>query len=97
MIVETPNYRSAASDAFLQGAKYSGYEIKDINAGDAKGFSSAQLTTNKGKRVSSAKAFLPKYVLARKNLDVVLNAHVTKILIKKSRAYGVQFARYSKK
>ena len=73
-----------------------GYEIKDTNAGDAIGFSSAQLTTNNGKRVSSAKAFLPTEVLTRKNLDVVLNAHVTKILFKNSKAYGIQFVRNQK-
>ena len=49
-----------------------------------------------GKRVSSAKAFLPTDVLMRKNLDVVLNAHVTKILIKNSKAYGIQFVRNQK-
>ena len=73
-----------------------GYEIKDTNAGDAIGFSSVQLTTDNGKRVSSAKAFLPTDVLTRKNLDVVLNAHVTKILFKNSKSYGIQFVRYQK-
>ena len=96
LVVETPTFVTEASKAFLEAARYFGYEIKDTNAGDAIGFSSAQLTTDNGKRVSSAKAFLPTDVLTRKNLDVVLNAHVTKILFKNSKAYGVQFVRYQK-
>ena len=97
LVVETPSYHSAASDAFLKSARDLGYAIKDINDGDSIGFSHAQLTTDRGKRVSSAKAFLTKSVLSRRNLDVVLNAHVTKVLIKNSRAYGVQFARNKKR
>jgi len=96
LVVETPSFVTEASKAFLEAARYLGYEIKDTNAGDAIGFSSFQLTTDNGKRVSSAKAFLPTDVLTRKNIDVVLNAHVTKILFKNSKAYGIQFVRYQK-
>ena len=63
--------------------------------GNATGFSSVQTTVDEGKRVSSAKAFLKPNVISRKNLDIVLNAHVTKILVKDKTAYGVEFVRLS--
>ena len=34
-------------------------------------------------------------MISRKNLDIVLNAHVTKILVKDKTAYGVEFVRLS--
>lgn len=93
LVTQTPDYQSGISDIFLEAAKERGYPIKDTNDGDATGFSKVQLTIDEGKRVSSAKAFLRSSVLARKNLDVVLNARVTKILIKNGKAFGVQFVR----
>ena len=93
-MVETSDYRAPIADAFLKAAKEFGYPVKDLNDGDATGFSHVQATIQDGKRVSSAKAYLRPSVLKRRNLDVVLNAIVTKILINKdSRAFGVQFAR----
>ena len=74
------------------------YKEKIISAyfsGNATGFSSVQTTVDEGKRVSSAKAFLKPNVISRKNLDIVLNAHVTKILVKDKTAYGVEFVRLS--
>ena len=45
--------------------------------------------------MSSAKAYLNSKIIARKNLDVVLNAMVTKVLIRAKTAYGVNFVRLS--
>ena len=75
--------------------KILGYPIKDINDGNATGFSHVQLTVDEGKRMSSAKAYLNSKIIARKNLDVVLNAMVTKVLIRAKTAYGVNFVRLS--
>lgn len=68
--------------------------MKDINDGEATGFSHVQVTIDEGKRVSSAKAFLPPKVVNRPNLHVVLNAQVAKIIIQNSRAYGVEIIRF---
>ncbi len=78
LIVETPDFRSAVSQAFLAAAKEQGFAVRDTNDGDANGFSNVQVTVDQGKRVSSATAFLRPDVLKRPNLDVVLNAQVTK-------------------
>ena len=80
---------------FNLGGKILGYPIKDINDGNATGFSHVQLTVDEGKRMSSAKAYLNSKIIARKNLDVVLNAMVTKVLIRAKTAYGVNFVRLS--
>ena len=80
---------------FYLAGKILGYPIKDINDGNATGFSHVQLTVDEGKRMSSAKAYLNSKIIARKNLDVVLNAMVTKVLIRAKTAYGVNFVRLS--
>ena len=54
-----------------------------------------QLTVDEGKRISSAKAYLNSKIIARNNLDIVLNAMVTKVLIRAKTAYGVNFVRLS--
>ena len=97
LVVETPSYRSVVSEALLKAASEAGYKVKDINDGEATGFAQVQMTADEGKRMSSAKAFLNPKVTKRRNLDVVLNAQVTQILIKNSRAYGVVFARFGDK
>ena len=81
--------------SFYLAGKILGYPIKDINDGNATGFSHVQLTVDEGKRMSSAKAYLNSKIIARKNLDVVLNAMVTKVLIRAKTAYGVNFVRLS--
>ena len=97
LVIETPSYRSLVSEAFLSAASEAGYAVKDTNDGQATGFSHVQMTADEGKRMSSAKAFLKAKVIKRPNLDVVLNAQVTQVLIKDSRAYGVMFSRFGNK
>ena len=97
LVIETPSYRSLVSEAFLRAASEAGYTVKDTNDGQATGFSHVQMTADEGKRMSSAKAFLKAKVIKRPNLDVVLNAQVTQVLIKDSRAYGVMFSRFGNK
>ena len=97
LVIETPSYRSLVSEAFLRAASEAGYAVKDTNDGQATGFSHVQMTADEGKRMSSAKAFLKAKVIKRPNLDVVLNAQVTQVLIKDSRAYGVMFSRFGNK
>jgi choline dehydrogenase len=44
-------------------------------------------------RCSAEAAYLTPNVLARPNLTVATNAHVTKVLFENKRAIGVEFAR----
>ncbi|GAB1600761.1 glucose dehydrogenase [FAD, quinone]-like isoform X1 [Argonauta hians] len=75
---------------FLGAAKELGYAVGDINGELVEGFSEASVTIKEGKRWSTAKAFL-RPAMRRKNLHVLVNALVTKILIKDKKAEGVQY------
>ncbi|XP_076472845.1 glucose dehydrogenase [FAD, quinone]-like isoform X3 [Babylonia areolata] len=59
------------------------------------GFFKSQASQGSGVRYSSSKAFL-RPVLHRPNLHVVVNAHVTKVLLKDGRAQGVEVTRKDK-
>ncbi|XP_060533708.1 uncharacterized protein LOC132706396 [Cylas formicarius] len=96
-IQESP-WRSPLVVAFVQAGMELGYPNRDINGAEQAGFMIAQGTIRRGKRCSTAKAFL-RPVKLRKNIHVALNSHVTRILINPSnmRAFGVEFARNGKK
>ncbi|XP_074596379.1 L-sorbose 1-dehydrogenase-like [Brevipalpus obovatus] len=79
-------------DLYLQGVKEAGYKEGDYNGADQARFDYIQLTIRDGSRCSAARAYLSE---SRPNLDILLDALVTKILIDDSkRAYGVQFTRF---
>ena len=91
--VSTPSYKTPLSDAFLSAAKWLGFDVLDINAESAYGFTHMQTTTKRGKRFSTAKAYL-RPALKRRNIHVLLKARVSKVLLDKfNRAYGVVFTR----
>ena len=70
---------------------------KDFNGKNQEGVGLYQVTINKGKRCSSAKAFLTAEVLARPNLKVFTNAQVSKLLMDDSKQItGLQFVNNSK-
>lgn len=84
-------------DFMVEVAKETGYNlVSDPNAEDQMGFTFAQGTIERGKRVSSAKAFLEP-IVNRTNLHVVKNAQVTDVIIKRSKARGVNFVIGDKK
>ena len=49
LVVETPDYKSPLAFALLQGGYKLGYPIKDINDGNATGFSTVQYTVDEGR------------------------------------------------
>lgn len=93
LTVDRPPYKTALSDAFLDAARSRGYRVKDINDGHATGFAPVHANIRNGKRWSVAKAFLRRPVVARDNLDIVLNALVTKVVVKNGTVKGVKFIR----
>lgn len=62
----------------------------DFNSGELKGAGFYQLTTKNGRRCSSADAYIHP-ARGRRNLNVVTNKQVTKIIIEGGRATGVQY------
>ncbi|XP_017774435.1 PREDICTED: glucose dehydrogenase [FAD, quinone]-like, partial [Nicrophorus vespilloides] len=77
-------------DAYLGANEELGYKVLDFNGAHQIGVSRNQLNNIKGRRVSTAKAYLDP---ARKysNLKIVDKAYVTRVLIDDKTAYGVEF------
>ncbi|KAH9499666.1 hypothetical protein Btru_074377 [Bulinus truncatus] len=74
----------------IQGLQEVGFLFnEDYNGQSAKGVTLVQMTIHNGVRSNTARAFL-RPVLDRLNLDVMVNAHVQKVVIKDKKAEGVE-------
>lgn len=81
------------SAAFISAGLQAGFPYNpDINGAQREGFGPAESTVWRGRRWSAASAYL-RPALARKNLTVLTDAHVTRVLIDKGRAIGVELLR----
>lgn len=80
------------SKIFIEAGEELGIKfVDDINTDEVLGYANAQATVSKGRRQSTAKAFLVP-AKNRTNLHIVKHAHVQKILIDdKNVATGVEF------
>lgn len=87
-------YQTVSAQAFIDGNKAMGLEEIDYNADQNVGVSHLQANTIRGKRQSAYKAFIEPF-LKRKNLHIMLNTRVTKVLIDPVTrdTYGVEFLR----
>ncbi|QZP09209.1 GMC family oxidoreductase N-terminal domain-containing protein [Caenibius sp. WL] len=88
--VEHPLARAFIAAAVEAGHPYN----EDINGARREGFGPAEATIWHGRRWSTASAYL-KPALKRPNLTVMTGAQVTRILIDKGRAVGIELARGS--
>ena len=76
---------------FISAAKEIGFSFnKDMNGASQEGVGNYQITTHNGQRVSTSRAYL-RPVMSRKNLTVIMNAHVTRILFEGKCASGVEY------
>lgn len=94
--VEDCRYYPDITNVFLKSAEQRGRKILDYNGKEQNGCSTLQIMTKEGTRYSADKAFM-KPAIGRKNLELLDQALGTKVLIKKKRAYGVEFIRNGKK
>ena len=79
------------SPAFVEAAQQAGFcDNPDFNGESQEGVGLYQVTHHNGERCSAAKAYLTPH-LARPNLHVLTGAHVTRILLERKRAVGVEF------
>ena len=79
--------------AWLKACQQAGLPFNpDFNAGDQAGCGLYQITARNGRRSSTAVAYIDP-ARKRKNLTVTTGARVTRILIEKSRAVGVEYVR----
>jgi len=68
----------------------------DHNGAEQDGISRIELTSNGGRRASSARAYLHPARKARRNLTVLTRAQVTRILVEGHRAVGVEYLRHGR-
>ncbi|XP_049269953.1 4-pyridoxate dehydrogenase-like [Rhipicephalus sanguineus] len=92
--VSFPSSRTKVSDLFLEAGRELGYGNGDYNGPNQTSFSRVQNNVKKGERWSSSKAFIPDDVRRRKNIDVALYAHVTKVIFEGTTAVGVEYKRH---
>ncbi|PRX92070.1 GMC family oxidoreductase [Paraburkholderia sp. BL25I1N1] len=95
IIVSDSPYRHVLGDAFIAAALHAGndagipvQENADFNGMCQAGVGYYQISSYRGARVSSARAYLPP-AKARGNLDVVTDMQVLRVLIENGRATGV--------
>ena len=88
MDLRSPNRVGAV---FVQAGQEAGYpQNPDFNGAQQEGVGPYQVTHKNGERFSAAKAYLTPN-LTRPNLHVFTGAHVTRILLERKRAVGVEF------
>jgi 4-pyridoxate dehydrogenase len=77
--------------AWIDAGRAAGYAATgDYNGEHQDGFGRGQYTIRNGRRSSAAVAFL-KPAMRRKNLNVEIGAHVTKVTMRGTRANGVEY------
>ena len=92
LTVRANRYQDALFDAYLEAAVAAGHPlVDDYNAAEQHGFSRLQCTIRAGRRCSAATAYL-RPALARANLEVVVRAHATRVLLSGARAVGVEYS-----
>jgi len=79
------------TSTFVQAAQQAGFPYSsDFNGDNQAGFGYYQVTNRDGKRSSAAVVYL-KPVLGRDNLTVITKATVTKVIVERGRAVGVEY------
>ncbi len=92
-VISNLSWRDPLCDAFIKGAVEYGIPLnKDYNAERQEGVSYVQRTTSGRIRKSSARSFLYP-IKSRKNLQIITNAHVTKLIIENKKAIAVEYVK----
>jgi 4-pyridoxate dehydrogenase len=83
-------------DAWMQAALAAGFPVTDdYNGKQQEGFGRGQYTIRDGYRSSAASAYL-KPARKRPNLEVVTRAHATRVLMRGTRASGIEYRKGSR-
>jgi choline dehydrogenase len=90
--VEDRKYTHTTTTAWLESARSAGLAANDDFNGDTQlGAGGYQVTCHKGRRWSTAEAFLGADVRARDNLTIRTGAHATEVIFDGNRAIGIAF------
>ncbi len=94
--VQPSTFEDPLVDAYLQAAADQGHPFtQDYNGAEQEGFCRWQMTIRNGRRCSASVAYL-RPALSRKNLTIVTTALVTRVLMDKGVATGVEWRRRGK-
>ncbi|XP_055932739.1 glucose dehydrogenase [FAD, quinone]-like [Argiope bruennichi] len=88
--VQRPGYCSEIKQPLFEVARLMGLRVGDSNGAQQTGFSDFQGHMGGGQRCNTAEDYLVP-VENRTNLDILPNAHVTKVIMDGCQAVGVQF------
>jgi 4-pyridoxate dehydrogenase len=84
-------YQDPLNNSFITAAREAGHAATDdYNAQRQEGFGQLQVTIEGGRRMSAARAYL-RPAMARGNVEVRVNAHVSRVLFDGDRARGVEY------
>lgn len=84
-------YKDPLIEAFAKASVEAGYpQTADYNGEQQDGFGRLQMTISKGRRASTASAYL-RPALKRPNLTVLTGAMATRVVLEGARATGLQF------
>ncbi len=90
--VMDPAKPHALTQVFVAAAQAAGHRLNDdFNGAEQEGVGFYQVTQIKGRRCSTAKAFLTPDVRQRPNLTILTGAHATRVLLNGLKAVGVAF------
>jgi 4-pyridoxate dehydrogenase len=93
MGVEWARTNDPLYDAWIEAAKAAGYpHVEDYNAGTHEGFGRSQYSIRNGRRSSAAAAYL-RPALKRRKLKVETHALTTRVLMRGTKATGVEYVR----
>src|SRR5918996_5395711 len=91
LTVSDPSEPHPLCEAFFDAAEACGYARNpDINGATQAGFGYNQVTQRRGRRCSTAVAYL-RPARRRSNLSVATDAHATRILLSGKRAIGIEY------
>src|SRR4029079_1884964 len=91
LTIEESRMRWEILDGWLAAVNESGItKTPDFNRGDNEGIASKQVTTRRGARASTAKAFLHQ-VEHRPNLHVLTGAHAKQLVLQGRKVTGLEF------
>ena len=94
--IARPGYIHPLTKTWLRACQQVGFEYRsDFNDGHQEGCGIYQITARNGRRSSAVSAFL-RAAMGRPNLQVVTGARVTRIIVERGRAVGVDFVRRGK-
>ena len=95
--VTRPGVAHSLNAAWIEAGQQAGYPYTpDFNGARQEGFGPVDCTIAHGRRASAAVCYL-RPALKRPNLTVITKAQVTRILLQRGRAIGVEYARKRQK